>query len=94
MNERVSVTREECIATVKLGHETVRCVANHKIDEPHRNDCYGVWPPCSNCQGLEDHSPKCPTPDRVGSASTWATVEWLSGGKPKVRCGRRARLYT
>lgn len=91
MSERVTVTREECIAQVRLGHEDVRCTADHKPDEPHRNDCYGVWPPCTNCGGLEQHTLRCPTPDKVGATATWATVTWRTGGKPTVRCGRRQR---
>lgn len=89
--ERITTTVEVCIAEIKLGHEIVRCTADHKVDEPHRNDGYGVWPPCRECGGLEQHTKLCPTPDKVGSTITWAIVTWFTGQKPKVCCGRRLR---
>lgn len=91
MNERITRTVEVCLAKTKLGHETVQCLTDHKVDEAHRNDCFGTWPPCSNCGGLEEHSQKCPTPDKMGATSSWAAVTWFTGGKPQVKCGRRRR---
>lgn len=91
MSERMTVTREVCIAETKLGHETVRCITDHAEGEPHVNDCFGVWPPCPNCGGLEEHTQRCPTPDVVGATNTWATVTWITGQKPTVKCGRRRR---
>lgn len=79
---------EYCEAEVTIGHETVHCTLT--IDKHggfHEDDCFGGWPPCKYCGGLDMHSMKCPHPEESCSSYSWSVVRWRDGDKPTVKCG-------